>query len=247
ILQWLFKKQEPSREATPGPKTMVREKPFYERAKSKDVIPFNKSKFGCSSFKLFAILRRRDIANTCFYHTLNLKRPGSFNTRQQRIYTMKMKKEDIARGLGITHKADNSGSNKVLPISDGALSSSSDRKEVEEKRNKPKDEKARSISRVKELLRWAASAKSQKGGKNLGRKVLHLRNRATLKAVPDNEQLSNESPKISFRWDVESCSATSSVYSAASIASSMQEQSLNLPSRSGNWITTDSEFVVLEL
>jgi hypothetical protein len=90
--------------------------------------------------------------------------------------------------------------------------------------------------------------------------VLQFRNRGSLKAVPDDDQLSNDSPKISFRWDVESCSTTSSAYSAFSMASSSQiDQNVNIPSsnstpfqdnhyatsRKGNWITTDSDCKVL--
>lgn len=88
--------------------------------------------------------------------------------------------------------------------------------------------------------------------------VLHIRNRGTLKAVPDDDQLISESPKISFRWEVESCSTASSVYSGFSRASSSRNyQSCNLASLNsstpvhddiyisapskGNWITTDSE------
>lgn len=181
---------------------------------------------------------------------------------------MKMKKEDIARGLGISPKVDsaaNHGGNKVLPISETTLSTSStnsnDQCVSSEKKDRLKGEKTKALSRMKELLRWAAAAKSEKGGKYISRKVLQFRNRGTLKAVPDDDQLSNDSPKISFRWDVESCSTTSS-YSAISIASSSKhDQILNMPSsnstpiqqgvrsksRKGNWITTDSEFVVLEL
>ncbi|GMP90441.1 hypothetical protein CsSME_00041571 [Camellia sinensis var. sinensis] len=180
---------------------------------------------------------------------------------------MKMKKEDIARGLGIGHKAD--PGNKVLPISDVALPSLTSMEEQcgsEEKKDKPKGDKNKSISRMKELLRWAAAAKSERAAKYLVRKVMHLRNKATLKSVPDDDQLSNDSPKISFRWDVESCSTTSSAHSAISMPSSKndhhQSSMLNLSSlnstplhdiqqhcssRTGNWITTDSEYVVLEL
>lgn len=81
-----------------------------------------------------------------------------------------------------------------------------------------------------------------------------MRNKSTLKSVPDDDQLSNDSPKISFRWEVESCSTTSSVYSAISMASSTKnnnvDQTMSLNStplhnidaaRPGNWITTDSE------
>jgi len=84
-----------------------------------------------------------------------------------------------------------------------------------------------------------------------------FRRRGNLKAVPDDDQGCTESPKISFRWDVESCSTTSSVYSAISIASSSknghnqitastlsippEHTGLNHTTRKGNWITTDSE------
>lgn len=85
--------------------------------------------------------------------------------------------------------------------------------------------------------------------------VLQFRQRGALKAIPDDDQFSNESPKISFRWDVESCSTISTSYSAISLASAridpiasrlsadslppqMTDQCLR---RKGNWITTDSE------
>lgn len=90
--------------------------------------------------------------------------------------------------------------------------------------------------------------------------VLQFRTRAALKSVPDDGQLSNDSPKISFRWDMESCSTTSSVYSALSKASSKRittNQNMIIPysssstpihgsdqsttAKSGSWITTDSD------
>lgn len=90
-----------------------------------------------------------------------------------------MKKEDIARGLSIIgQKADSGtahGGNKVSPISDTALASSAttanDQSGTSETKEKVKGDKAKAISRMKELLRWAATSKAEKGGKFISRKV----------------------------------------------------------------------------
>ncbi|KAL3828128.1 hypothetical protein ACJIZ3_016930 [Penstemon smallii] len=180
---------------------------------------------------------------------------------------MKMKKEDIARGLGITHKADSTThvGNKVLPITDTTQSNNNDECTKIDKKEKSKGDKSKALLRMKELLKWAAAVKAEKGGKYISRKVLQFRNRsAALKAIPYDDQLSNDSPKISFRWDLESSSTISSAYSAISIASSLKPDQISkvnsmnstplhvrdemmMMARAGNWITTDSEFVVLEL
>ncbi|KAG6787351.1 hypothetical protein POTOM_008990 [Populus tomentosa] len=213
-------------------------------------------KFGFKYSWPFAFLCRKDVAEACFYSTLDLKRIDSYNSRQQHCTrSRKMKQEETAaRGQVITsNKVDPSAHacNKVLPVSDTTLSSSASTNEKcssLEKKDKVRGDKAKAISRMKELLRWAASAKSEKAGKYIGRKVLQLRSRATLKSVPDDEELSIESPKISFRWDVESCSTTSSAYSGISKASSknidlnmLSLRSTPVHDRRGNWITTDSE------
>ena len=98
---------------------------------------------------------------------------------------MKMKKEDvIAKALVIgNNKIDQAGSgtttthggNKVLPISETASTLSNagaNDKAASEKKERSKGEKGKTMSRMKELLRWAAAAKSEKGGKFIGRKVL---------------------------------------------------------------------------
>ncbi|XP_009371336.2 uncharacterized protein LOC103960559 [Pyrus x bretschneideri] len=229
------------------------------------------SKSGSKKFKPFTFLCRKVVATPCFNSTLQLKRLNSINRRQARqhwIQSMKiMKKEDIAKGLGISStKADSVNvSNKVLPVNDSTLSTLTSTNEqcgLPEKKEQLKGDKTKTLSRMKELLRWAAAAKSDKGGKFIARKVKQFRNRGTLKAVPDDDQLSNDSPKISFRWDLESNSTTSSAYTALSTASSLKnDQIISLPSlnstkfqdpdhlepKKGNWITSDSEFVVLEL
>ncbi|XP_004292380.1 PREDICTED: uncharacterized protein LOC101311157 [Fragaria vesca subsp. vesca] len=225
---------------------------------------FEESTFPCKKFKPFAFLCRKDIAQACFYSTVHLRRLDSINTRQQkqcRARSMKMKKEDIARGLENSNKVDqaNVGS-KVLPVSDSTLSTSTntshDQCGASEKKERIKGDKTKTLSRMKELIRWAAAAKSaEKGGKYIGRKVLQFRNRGTLKPVPDDDQLSDDSPKISFRWELESCSTTSSAYSAISVASSSKnDQVMNIQSldtkfqdsdhwqpKKGNWITSDSD------
>ena len=86
---------------------------------------------------------------------------------------MKMNKEYIAPGLGISNNkidtASNHAGNKVLPISEATLSTSANTNIEEcstsEKKEKLKGDKGKTMSRMKELLRWAATAKSEKGAK----------------------------------------------------------------------------------
>lgn len=126
-------------------------------------------KHGNKNLKIFTFLYRKDIPKACFYRTLNLKRIG-FN-RRHLVYSMKMKKEGSPREDSTAHVG-----NKVLPITDQApLSSSAERNDqcdtTTETKDQVKGDKKKPISRMKELLRWAASAKTEKGGKFNGRKV----------------------------------------------------------------------------
>lgn len=97
------------------------------------------------------------------------------------IQSMKMKKEDITRGLGISLKVDSAthAGNKVLPITEATLSTSTNTNDQSqsgssENKDRLKGDKSKTMSRMKELLRWAAAAKSEKGGKFIGRKVHYL-------------------------------------------------------------------------
>ncbi|KAJ9543483.1 hypothetical protein OSB04_023190 [Centaurea solstitialis] len=222
---------------------------------------------------------------------------------------MRTKKEEIARGIkfgGIQAKDELvvRAGNKVLPINESTTprfpNPSPDVK-------KEKGNRTKTVSRMIELLRWAAAAKSEKGGKyiarkvriyasntvlfncwypgqlmcasidfrgptdvhlydfrgpsitlyapqpiSLGSKVSQFRNRTTLKSIQDVDQMTNESPKISFRWELESCSTFSSALSISSTNRNDQNVNVEIHSnpdgnsslvtlRSGSWITTDSD------
>lgn len=136
---------------------------------------------GCKKLKKIPLFGKKDIASACFCSTLNLRRPSGIKRQQDWINSMKMKKEDIARGLGISNNkidtANTHAGNKVLPIREAALSTSTSTNEecsTSENQGKLKGDKTKTKSRLKELLRWAAAAKSQRGGNFMGRKVASL-------------------------------------------------------------------------
>jgi hypothetical protein len=115
-------------------------------------------KHGYKNLKIFSYLYRKDIPKACFFRTLNLKR----------ISSMKMKKEEeSSRAEATVNKTDSTshGGNKVLPITHEAPLSTSAGKKDQCDKKKP-------ISRMKELLKWAA--KTEKGGKFYGKKVMIL-------------------------------------------------------------------------
>ncbi|XP_042518164.1 uncharacterized protein LOC122091963 [Macadamia integrifolia] len=112
------------------------------------------------------------------------------------------------------HKGDTAphANNKVLPIS--ALAN--DQCGSTEKKGKPKRDKTKAIFRMMNLLRWASSAKSEKGGKHISRKVLYIQNHGTVKEAAHHDDSSFNSPKCNFRWDADRCSTSSCAYTGSS-------------------------------
>ncbi|MED6207487.1 hypothetical protein PIB30_036260 [Stylosanthes scabra] len=199
--------------------------------------------------KLFTFIYKKDIPKACFYRTLNLKTVRSSVSMDPTHHKMK-KEEEIYKVIG-------NANNKILPLTEApttTLSSSSLEKKngkccvIDDEINSKHQivnnngDKKKPISKMKELLRWAAFAKTEKGGKFNGRnKVSKFRKRGTPKEVADgNEQVSNIS---SFAKNGQTQIADP--ITTASIDDPVKASS-HLANRSGNWITTD-EYVVLEL
>ncbi|CAM0912299.1 unnamed protein product [Alopecurus aequalis] len=125
----------------------------------------------------------------------------------------------------------------------------------------------KAVARVKELLKWAAQARPYSTGVS-GKKwkqVLSFSGRDSGAAAKGDD---SSSGKLSFKWEAGSCSSASSVlYSPLSFASAPAKTTEHTPSRNymsrlssvsqkstsseacrmAQWITTDSDFVVLEL
>ncbi|XP_031503448.1 uncharacterized protein LOC116266389 [Nymphaea colorata] len=164
---------------------------------------------------------------------------------------------------------------KVLPVCDASAPSSAQTdhgknrskksnfgNECPHKNNSHKEgEKRRALSKMKELIRWAASSNPDKGGSKRW-KVLYFRNRGALRGRCDDE-LASDSSKMSFKFDVGSRSASSACSPISVRSERMITRHSSLPPakvsisacsvdecmvmKRENWITTDSDFVVLEL
>ncbi|KAK9160176.1 hypothetical protein Syun_006517 [Stephania yunnanensis] len=107
-------------------------------------------------------------ATECFYSTLNLKCLGRFDNRHNNFYQVRVKGQEL---LQMGHKAAESPAhvgNKVLPICEASVTSSTstdDQCVSSEKKEKQKcGDKNKTISRMKELLRWTAASQGEKGG-----------------------------------------------------------------------------------
>ncbi|KAL1190575.1 hypothetical protein V5N11_032854 [Cardamine amara subsp. amara] len=199
------------------------------------------------SYKGIWLWCRKDVSNACFYSTLTLRRLDSF------------KREHLLRSMAKMKKAQEGGEEEVTSTRfdpKKAIKVLEQEKQDETNKEKAKSEQSKSkatLSRMKELMRWAAAAKSDKALKFFTPKVMvELRNRRKLKMM--NEKESKRMSSESARWESsESCTTISSsdhisIVSSPAILVSLGPTPLyRCRSKKGNWITTDSEFVVLEL
>ncbi|XP_020519518.1 uncharacterized protein LOC18428602 isoform X1 [Amborella trichopoda] len=229
ILQWLLKMSHESvRNTIPSSRTMLTDKETEvedlvlsdQGEPSPDKSGCEKRGEECKDYPAI-FLSRRDCP-TCFYSSLSFKHLKSCYTMPHCLHPLK---EEIIT-INANHKAEPIyvGS-KVLPICDGTVSESTETRYHGDSKNSDqhKGDKRRTISRMKGLLRWAAAVKTEKGG-NKSWKVLYFRNRGVFKGACDD--MSSTSSKLSFKWDVGSCSG-SSAYSPLSLASSSRSDWVN--------------------
>ncbi|KAJ4956667.1 hypothetical protein NE237_013450 [Protea cynaroides] len=178
------------------------------------------------SFSGFSRHHKKNRPKNPFLVTANIqlqKTLKSFPKSNHWMHEVIIKEEGLAKELRIGHKgyAAAHAGNKVLSKSDSTVPTvANDQCGSSEKKDKPKGEKTKTISRMKELLRWASAAKAEKGGKYISRKVLNVRNHGVLKSAAHDDNSSLSSSKTSSRWDVGSCSTSSSAYSGFSSVTS---------------------------
>ncbi|KAH0917641.1 hypothetical protein HID58_025301 [Brassica napus] len=188
---------------------------------------------------------QKDVAGACFYSTLNLRRLGS------------LKREHLLRAMA-KMKAQ-VGEEKEVPLTrfdpKKAIKALEPEKHEENKKEKVNSEKTKAktkatLSRMKELIKWAAAAKSDKAAKFFTPKIMELRNGRKLKTMREANEESKRmsSASISLRWEsCESCTTSSSsdhisiVSAPANFDSLGPKPPYQCRSRKGNWITTDSE------
>ncbi|KAJ8639085.1 hypothetical protein MRB53_015779 [Persea americana] len=242
IIQWLFKLgHEQATETAPASKRMLK---LEEEQETKcGQLEFERDEIVCE--EPFKIVFTRTNSRSCFYSTLNLKVLRNFFGKTKCVSIVK--EECMDNKAELAHVGS-----KLLPIHDTARSSSLDAYKSDVQLNRK-----RAVSRMKELIRWAAATKSEKGA-NKRWKVLYFRNKGALK---DPYDIMSSSSKTSFSWDMgSSCTAAfcplQLAHSCADHQTVLKDSKQQVESiwketsiipktegseRGGNWITTDSD------
>lgn len=214
--------------------------------------------------KMFSFGPQRESCRSCFYKTLNLKHMKNIYGNQHDFWEKRRE---------VFHPSKKDESAAIVPCKV---------QKVKDERKVKNGERKKPVSKMKELLKWAATSKSHKEG-NKGWKVrLYIikyiyinKNHAwstiswiyfwrwvhfwlkesknesrgtTAELKAPSDYSSTRSSKTSSRWDIGSCSTSSSTFSSSSVSSrNLQDPPDNLQSkkedyskRTGHWISTDS-------
>lgn len=188
---------------------------------------------------------QKDVADACFYSTLNLKRLGSLR-REHLFRAMAKMKAQVGQEKEVPLTTFDP--KKAIRALEPEEHEESNKEKVNSEQTKAKSKAT--LSRMKELIRWAAAAKSDKAAKFFTPKIMEFRNRRKLKTMKEANEESKRisSASISLRWESSESRTTLSssdhisIVSAPAIFDSLgPTPPYRCRSRKGNWITTDSE------